>query len=194
MEASCLTVKSLHTVTEYRLVLTFFSEAVVFRGSHFAEDDLATLVGQPRGATGFYCASRRTGTALMMKYNGYVAQLAQMRESRSSFSPANATIETMVVDYAVAATGYKALTDRLLFLDNGLRSAIRTAEGAPVLVFISIMVSRAHLMCVSSMTTPRCRPMLCKVRSSTGVIPTPLYWFYRRGRSWLLNDPPRRHR
>ena len=45
----------------------------------------------------------------------------------------SAAREAMAVDHVVAATGYKAVIDRLPFLADGLRAAIRTVDGAPAL-------------------------------------------------------------
>lgn len=44
-----------------------------------------------------------------------------------------AALEAMPVDHVVAATGYKAVIERLPFLAEGLRAAIRTVDGAPAL-------------------------------------------------------------
>jgi thioredoxin reductase len=45
----------------------------------------------------------------------------------------NGTREVLQVDHVVAATGYRVDIDRLAFVDEALRSAVRTVKGGPVL-------------------------------------------------------------
>ena len=59
--------------------------------------------------------------------------LAHGRKPELLLARASTAAQAMAVDHVVAATGYKALAERLAFLDQGLRSAIRTVDGAPAL-------------------------------------------------------------
>jgi hypothetical protein len=45
----------------------------------------------------------------------------------------NGSREILPVDHVIAATGYRIDINKLAFIDDGLRSAVRTVEGGPVL-------------------------------------------------------------
>jgi lysine/ornithine N-monooxygenase len=49
------------------------------------------------------------------------------------YKSANHDTSQLVVDHVIGATGYRVVVDRLSFINERLRSQIRTANGSPVL-------------------------------------------------------------
>ena len=85
-------------------------------------------------APGWFMKDRVVGK-IPMKLQTTVAGLSTVdgRRRELLLAQAGTGTEAMEVDHVIAATGYKALADRLPFLGKDLQSAIRTTDGAPAL-------------------------------------------------------------
>lgn len=85
-------------------------------------------------APGWFMKDRVVGK-IPIRFRTTVGGLGAANGRRPELRLASATTgaEVMEVDHVVAATGFRARTDRLSFLSEDLRSAIRTIDGAPAL-------------------------------------------------------------
>lgn len=84
-------------------------------------------------APGWFMKDRIVGKVPVSVGRRITGMTVEGGRARLALSGPDQASESLTVDHVVAATGYKPLTGRLPFLDDQLRGAIRTADGAPAL-------------------------------------------------------------